>query len=73
MPTLIAALLAALPNVLIAILSKFVTEKFLQSVLERVIIYALKQAAKLSVTTIDDDLVAEMEKRLAEKPEPGPE
>lgn len=66
MTALIAALLAALPNVLIAILSKFVTEKFLQSVLERVIIAALKKAATLTVNTIDDELVAEMEQRLKE-------
>lgn len=66
MPTLIAALLASIPNVLIAILSKLVTEKFLQSVLERVIVYALQKAAKLTINTIDDELVADMEKRLKE-------
>lgn len=69
MTALISALLAALPNVLIAILSKFVTESFLQSVLEKVIIAALRRAAKLTVNTVDDELVVEIEKRLAEKPE----
>ena len=66
MPTLIAALLAALPNVLIAILSKFVSEKFLQSVLERVIVYAMRKAADLTTTTFDNELVDELEKRLKE-------
>ena len=66
MPTLLAALLAALPNVLIAILGKFVSEKFLQSVLERVIIFAMRKAAELTVNTIDNELVDELEKRLKE-------
>lgn len=67
MNTIVVALLAALPNVLIAIFAKLFTEKFLQSVLEKVIIFGLRKAAALSVTTFDDDLVSEMDARLKER------
>ena len=68
MQVLIAALLAMLPKVLIGILAQFVSEKFLQAVIERVIIYTLNTAAKLTTNTVDDELAAVVEARLKEKP-----
>lgn len=69
MSALITAILAMLPNIFIGILSKFVSEKFLQAVLEKVLIYGLKHAARLTTNTVDDELVADIEKRLKEEPE----
>lgn len=70
MTVLLSALLAALPKILIAILSKLLGEEFLQEVLEKIIIYGLKKAVALSTNTIDDEVVADIEKRFAEKAEP---
>lgn len=70
MQIMIAALLAALPKILIAILSKLLGEEFLQSVLEKIIIFGLKKAVALSTNTIDDEIVADIEKRFAEKAPP---
>lgn len=64
---LLAVILASVPNVLLAIASKLVTEKFMQSVLEKVLVYGLKQAAQLSTNTVDDELVLDIEKRLKEQ------
>lgn len=66
---LITTILAALPNVFIAILSKIMTEKMLQSVLEKVIVYAAKKAAALTTNTFDDEMAAELEKNLTAKPD----
>lgn len=65
---LFAGLLAALPNALIAIGLKLFTEKFLQAVLEKIIVKSVKAAAKISTNTLDDELAAEVEKRLTEAP-----
>lgn len=70
MQILLAALLAALPKILIAILSKLVGEEFLQSVLEKIILYGLQKAVALTTNTIDDELVADIEKRFKEKATP---
>lgn len=59
-----AVLVAAIPNVLMAIMGKLVTETFMQSVLEKVLIVGLKKAASLSTNTLDDELVTDIEKRL---------
>lgn len=69
MQVLIAGLLAALPNVFIAVLSKLLTEKMLQSMLEKVIIYAAKKAATLTTNTFDDEMAAELERNLTQNPE----
>lgn len=69
MSAIVAMLLAAIPNVALAIFSKLVTEKFLQSVLEKVLIAGLEKAAKMSTNTVDDDVVADIRQRLTE---PGP-
>ena len=66
MQILIAALLAALPNALIFVLSKLVSEKFLQMVIERVIVFALKKAVLITSNTVDDEIVVEIEKRFKE-------
>ncbi|HEY6093819.1 MAG TPA: hypothetical protein VIU93_02590 [Gallionellaceae bacterium] len=71
MSTLLAAILAALPNVFVAIFAKLLTQSFLQSVVERVIIYTLQKAAPLTTNTLDDEIVAEVVKRLREQPGPG--
>ena len=68
MASLIAFLLAALPNILIAIISKFASEQFLQDFLETILIYALRKIAPLTTNTLDDDLVALVENRLKERP-----
>ena len=52
MSIFISALLAALPNIFIAIFAKILTNDFMQEVIERVIIYALKKAAPLTTNTL---------------------
>lgn len=69
MSILLAAILAALPNVMIGILARLCTEKFLQAVVERVIVFTLNTAVKLTTNTVDDELAAMVEARLKEKPE----
>lgn len=66
MSALLAALLAALPNALIAIGAKFVTESFLQKVLTKVIVSGLRRLSKMSINTVDDELVEDVVKRLDE-------
>lgn len=69
MHVLITTILAALPNIFIAVLSKILTEKMLQSMLEKVIIYAAKKAATLTTNTFDDEMAAELEKNLTTRPD----
>lgn len=64
MSAIVAAILAALPNVLIAIGAKLFTEKFMQAILEKILIFGMNKAAKLSTNTVDDDLAAMVERRL---------
>lgn len=64
MGSFMAVILAAVPNVALAIFSKLVTEQFLQATLEKVLVYGLKKAAALSTNTMDDELVADIEQRL---------
>lgn len=68
MAMLMATLAAALPNVFLAIFSKLVTQAFLQSVLEKTLIYGLKKAAAMTTNTVDDEIVAEIETRLRGEP-----
>lgn len=67
MSGLIAALIAAFPRALLAVLAPLVTEAFLASVLRRVIVAGLRRAARMTVTTVDDALVEDIARRL----EPG--
>lgn len=64
MAALAAILVASIPNALMAILGKLVTESFLQSVLEKVLLVGLRKAASMSTNTVDDELVSDIEKRL---------
>lgn len=64
MGAIFAGLLAAFPNALIAIGVRLFSEKFVQAILEKTIIYALKEAAALSTNKIDDEFAAMVEKRL---------
>ena len=57
-------LLAALPKVAVAILGKFVSEKFLQDILEDIFVWSLKKLAPLTTNTLDDELVEIIIKRL---------
>jgi hypothetical protein len=66
MSILIAAVLNLLPQIAVGILSKFVSEKFLQSVLEKVLLYTLEKVTALTTNTLDDELVADIKKRLLE-------
>lgn len=64
MSGLMAALAAAIPNALIAIGAKLFTDTFMQAVLQKVIVFGLRKAAKLSTNTVDDELVEDVVKRL---------
>lgn len=70
MQVIIAMLIAAVPRALLFIASKIFTEELFQIVLARVLVAALKYAASLSKNTVDDELVTEIEKRLATPPKP---
>lgn len=68
MTYVLTTLAAMLPNVLLAIFAKLVTQSFLQSVIEKTIVYGLQHAAKLTTNTVDDELVSEVEARLKSAP-----
>lgn len=65
---ILSTLAAMLPNVFLAILAKLVTQSFLQSVLEKTIIYSLNHAVKLTTNSVDDEIAAEVEARLRAAP-----
>ena len=67
MTTLIAALVAAIPNVLLAIFSKLVTQSFLQSVIERVLAAGLRKAAAMTTNPLDNELAEEVIQQLQKK------
>lgn len=64
MSAFLATILAVLPNVFLGVLGKLVTETFLQSVLEKVLITGLKTASKMTTNSLDDELVKDIEARL---------
>lgn len=66
MTALISTLLASLPNVFLAIISRLVTEKFMTKIVAKVTIYGLKKAAKMTTNTVDDELVEDVTERLQE-------
>lgn len=72
MSLLVSMVMVALPKALMGIAAKLLTEKALQEVLEKVLIYGLEKAAKISTNSIDDEVVADIKKRLAEPSEPAP-
>lgn len=71
MSALIAIILNLLPQIFVGILSKFVSEKFLQSILEKVLVFSLEKVAALTTNKLDDELVEDIKRRLAEPQEPG--
>lgn len=66
MSAIISMLLAAIPNAILAIAGKLLTEKFMQAVLEKVLVTGLKKAAAMSTNTIDDEVVEDIKRRLSE-------
>ena len=64
MTAFLTMILAALPNVFLAILGKIVTEDFMQGVMEKVLLAALKKAAAMTTNTVDDEIVSMIENRL---------
>lgn len=69
MSAIIAMIVAALPRALLYIASKLFTDDLFQIVLSRVLIAALKYAASLSKNTVDDEIVALVEKKLSTPPD----
>lgn len=61
---ILAAILASIPNALIAIGVRVFNENFMQEVLEKVISYGIHKAAAMTTNTIDDDIVRMVEERL---------
>lgn len=68
MGALIAAVAAAIPNAMIAIGAKLLTEAFFQKILEKILLQGLGYAAAMTTNTVDDSLVEEIRKRLEVKP-----
>lgn len=64
MSAALAVLVAALPNAFLFVFAKVVTQSFMQSVIEKVLIYGLRKAAALTTNTLDDELVEEVATRL---------
>lgn len=64
MTALFATILAVIPKVFLGILGKLVTEQFLQSVMEKVLISGMKKAASMTTNSVDDALVLDVEQRL---------
>lgn len=60
MNIIISMILASLPKIALIIAGKLLSEKFLQALIEDLIIYALRKGAKLSVTPYDDEMVEKM-------------
>ncbi len=67
MGALIAAVAAAIPNAMIAIGAKLLTEAFFQKILERVLIAGLEKAAAMSTNKVDDELVELVKTKLQGK------
>lgn len=67
MQAIIALIISAIPQAIMAIAAKLLTADLLQVILTRIIIQGLHTLAKLSTNTIDDDIVDEIEKRLTGK------
>lgn len=63
MQIILTMLVSALPNAFIRVFGMILTEKFLSSVLEKVIVLSARKAASLSTNTLDDELVNEIEER----------
>lgn len=64
MTAIVAALMAAIPQAMIAIGLKLFTQSFMQGVIEEVLIYGLRKAAAMTTNAVDDDLVEKVAARL---------
>ena len=64
MDQILALLIAALPRALMLIASKIFTDAFFQKILTKIILSALNYAAALTTNTVDDQIVAEIERAL---------
>lgn len=60
MGSLIAALGAALPKVIIGVLSRVVTQKVLTKMLQKVVVYGAQKAASMTTNKLDDELVKDI-------------
>lgn len=65
MNAFIALLLAGIPNALLAIAAKLLTQAFFQTILEKVIVAGLERASDMTTNTVDDALVEEVKRRLS--------
>ena len=61
---MLTTILGSLVTSLLAVLGKLATQSFFEAVLTKVIIYAGEKLAPMTTNTLDDELVAEMKKRL---------
>lgn len=61
---ILAAILASIPNALIAIGVRVFNENFMQEVLEKIISYGIHEAAAMTTNTVDDELARMVEDRL---------
>ena len=64
MNVFLAAMLAAIPNALLAIGAKMFSDKFMQMVLEKILIFGMKKAASMTTNTVDNELADMVETRL---------
>ena len=64
MNAIIGMLVAVVPQAIMAIAAKLLTQSMVQAALERIVLAGLKHAAKLTVNQVDDQVVADIEQRL---------
>ncbi|TAJ76098.1 MAG: hypothetical protein EPO42_13240 [Gallionellaceae bacterium] len=62
---MLAAISAGLISAAMSIFGKLATQSFFEAVLSRVMVYAGEQLAPMTTNTLDDELVAEIKKRLS--------
>ena len=63
---MIATLTGGILAAALSILGKLATQQFFEAVLTKVVIHALDKLAPMTTNTLDDDLAAEVKKRLTE-------
>jgi len=61
---MLSAITGGLITALLSVLGKLATQAFFESVLTKVIIHAGEKLAPMSTNTLDDELVADIKKRL---------
>lgn len=70
MSNLLAMLVAALPNAIMAIAAKLFTEAFFQKILTKVLIAGARKAASMTTNAIDDELVEDIARALQPQAKP---